>query len=433
MIASETSKSTYNGNGATTVFARLFPVSDKTHVRVVLTDADGVEHEQVVDTDYTVQGVSNPSSGTWTITMVTAPATGETLTILPGVPLTQETDFENQGGFFAKTHENSFDRLTLIAQQLQEQLDRCLKAGVGTDINPEDLITSVVASAAAAETAAENAEAAAEEVGTALIPEWLTATAYTVGRTVVESNKIYRCATNHTSGTFATDLAASRWVYLGVSAWADITGKPSKFDPLLRNQQVFTASGTFTVPAGITEVDVEVLSAGGGGGGVSGTSNRVAGGGAGGSYARARVTGLTPGANIAVTVGTGGTGASAGAGAGNAGGSSSFGAHLSCAGGGAGRTEAINFQESEAPGAVTGSSYIEVLGVRGFGSSTANGAYSKGGDSFYGRGPLNLDAAGENGNAGTSPGAGGGGGCNGTGTTARAGGNGANGLVIVRW
>ena len=48
--------------------------------------------------------------------------------------------------------------------------------------------------------------------------EWATATAYEVGdvRTVASSGECYRCLGAHTSGTFATDLAASKWVLMPV-------------------------------------------------------------------------------------------------------------------------------------------------------------------------------------------------------------------------
>lgn len=41
---------------------------------------------------------------------------------------------------------------------------------------------------------------------------WVTATSYTVGVYVKQSNLIYICAIAHTSGTFATDLTAGDWV-----------------------------------------------------------------------------------------------------------------------------------------------------------------------------------------------------------------------------
>jgi hypothetical protein len=43
---------------------------------------------------------------------------------------------------------------------------------------------------------------------------WLTATAYGVGDVVSESSVAYFCLVAHTSGTFATDLAAGKWQHL---------------------------------------------------------------------------------------------------------------------------------------------------------------------------------------------------------------------------
>lgn len=46
---------------------------------------------------------------------------------------------------------------------------------------------------------------------------WLTATAYTVGALVAQGGSKYYCTTAHTSGTFATDLAAGKWYLLPAS------------------------------------------------------------------------------------------------------------------------------------------------------------------------------------------------------------------------
>lgn len=50
---------------------------------------------------------------------------------------------------------------------------------------------------------------------------WVTATAYVVGDVVSESTLGYVCAAAHTSGTFATDLAAGKWVPIGGDASGD--------------------------------------------------------------------------------------------------------------------------------------------------------------------------------------------------------------------
>jgi hypothetical protein len=44
---------------------------------------------------------------------------------------------------------------------------------------------------------------------------WLTATAYTLGNVVQNSTTSYVCAVAHTSGVFATDYAAGKWIILG--------------------------------------------------------------------------------------------------------------------------------------------------------------------------------------------------------------------------
>lgn len=85
--------------------------------------------------------------------------------------------------------------------------------------------------------------------------------------------------------------------------------------------QVFTSSGTFTIPTGVTGIYVEVIGGGGGGGGNNGWDND-AGGGGGASYTRQWYSGLTAGNTLTITVGAAGTAGTI-TGAGGAGGASS--------------------------------------------------------------------------------------------------------------
>ena len=54
------------------------------------------------------------------------------------------------------------------------------------------------------------------------VDNWATASAYSVDDIVIESSKIYQCLIAHTSGTFATDLAALKWIE--ISAQGNLTG-----------------------------------------------------------------------------------------------------------------------------------------------------------------------------------------------------------------
>ena len=96
----------------------------------------------------------------------------------------------------------------------------------------------------------------------------------------------------------------------------------------------FTASGTWTKPAGLdldTMVLIEVWGGGGGGHGNGG-------GGGGGGYNRRWLRAADVPSSVAVTIGAGGTGGAQGANNGAAGGTTSFGALLSATGGQEGAT-----------------------------------------------------------------------------------------------
>lgn len=56
---------------------------------------------------------------------------------------------------------------------------------------------------------------------------WLTGTAYALEDYVLQGGSLYFCASAHTSGTFATDLAATKWVALTLSSASGVSFTPS--------------------------------------------------------------------------------------------------------------------------------------------------------------------------------------------------------------
>ena len=109
---------------------------------------------------------------------------------------------------------------------------------------------------------------------------------------------------------------------------------PSWVDSGPKGIETFESDGTFTVPAKVTSVKVTVVG-GGGAGYRDGNSGGTKGCGGGGGTAIKVVTGLTPAATVAVTVGAAGICSAGGSGVGSAGGDSSFGSHCSATGGAA--------------------------------------------------------------------------------------------------
>ena len=107
---------TYNGNGSTTAFSTVFVFLEEGDLVVTLIDSGGTETVQTITTEYTVSG-GNGAVGT--VTMVTAPASGEQLKIDRATAKTQLTDYIENDSFPAESHEAALDRLTLIAQELE--------------------------------------------------------------------------------------------------------------------------------------------------------------------------------------------------------------------------------------------------------------------------------------------------------------------------
>lgn len=112
-VAVQSSKAgPYTGDGKTTEFPYTFPVVDLRTVKVYV---DGALQE----TGVTV------TEGK--VTLSTAPGKGVPVAILREVPVTQTTDIQNNTAFYPEIMESAFDKLTMICQQLAEELERCVR------------------------------------------------------------------------------------------------------------------------------------------------------------------------------------------------------------------------------------------------------------------------------------------------------------------
>ncbi len=191
--------------------------------------------------------------------------------------------------------------------------------------------------------------------------------------------------------------------------------------------QTFLNSGSFSVPAGVTQAEVEIW--GGGSGSFASFGSVASGGGAGGGYARKRITGLINGQTIPVTVGGGGSAGNTGGAAASAGGTSSFGTYVSATGGSLNPLASVASPQNGA----TPSGFGVAGDVNFAGSVGQAGVLNQGG--LGGAAPMGgWQNSGTWGVAGAFPG----GGASGAGTGANSatqynGAMGSSGLVVVRW
>jgi hypothetical protein len=180
----------YTGSGTTGPFDFDFKVFETSELKIEkFTIATETSVTLTETTDYSV---ALDGDGTGAVTLVAVLSSAYKLIITRELPLTQEVAYVEGDKFPATTHEEALDRAAMRDQQLQEQLDRCVKVTAGSSTTPDELIDSLetaVAGAVAAKTAAETAETNAElaetnaeaaqaaaEAAAALVPSFVRGT-----------------------------------------------------------------------------------------------------------------------------------------------------------------------------------------------------------------------------------------------------------------
>lgn len=150
MISNERVKHVFSGNGASKKFQIPFDffqntagVFDKNNqISVILTDTTGTETTLVEDIDYEVETHDPSDSGSsgysGYVTLNTAPAVGEKLTIMRDVPLVQELDLEAGQEIGPVELEAALDKVVMTLQQLNEKLQRAICYNPSTTDNQVD-------------------------------------------------------------------------------------------------------------------------------------------------------------------------------------------------------------------------------------------------------------------------------------------------------
>ena len=128
-VQTELRRVVQTGNGATATFYFNAPVLGLDDLDIYTVTTAGVQTLQTRGGagtfDYTM--TINASTKYATVTLNNNLTNGFKVVMLRSTAITQGVDYVEGDPFLAETHEGALDRLTIIATQLQEQLDRSVK------------------------------------------------------------------------------------------------------------------------------------------------------------------------------------------------------------------------------------------------------------------------------------------------------------------
>lgn len=216
-ISSTTTKNSYSGNGSTTAFTYSFYIPTSSDIEVIVRSSTGTESvrsEGVGASDYSISGVGSASGGT--VTFVTAPLSTETVVLRRNTTKTQATDYVANDPFPAETHESALDKLTIIGQDLQEQVDRSIKLSRTNTMTSTEFTVGATDRASkilAFDTSGELS--VTQELGT-FQGNWSASTAYAERDLVKDTstNNIFMANTAHTSSgsqPLTTNTDSAKW------------------------------------------------------------------------------------------------------------------------------------------------------------------------------------------------------------------------------
>ena len=147
-VSSTTTRKSASGDGSNDTFGYDFKIFDDDDITVIIrTDSTGAETTKTKTTHYTVTGVGSASGGNVVFTSGNIPASGETVVLLRTTARTQLTDYVPNDPFPAATHEDALDKLTFIAQELEEQIGRSLKVSQANVIATSEFTADATARA----------------------------------------------------------------------------------------------------------------------------------------------------------------------------------------------------------------------------------------------------------------------------------------------
>ena len=273
-VSSTANKVSYSGNGSLDTFAYTFKIFADSDLKVFIRTSAGTETLKTISTHYTVTNAGVATGGNVVFTSGNIPASGETVVIQRELTLTQGTDYVENDPFPAQSHEDALDRLTFVTQQMQEELDRSIKASVTNTITNSEFTVSATdrANKVFAFDASGNLSVT-QELGTNR-GDWAASTSYAVRDLVKDTStgNIFFVNEAHTSSgsqPLTTNTNSSKYDLLIESLFSGVTAgtvSASKGVLVDGNKDItgfrnVTLSGDLTLGSGavISEAELEAI------------------------------------------------------------------------------------------------------------------------------------------------------------------------------
>lgn len=279
MISNSETKVTYNGNGSTTVFPYTFPLNDADDMHVAIYDkttevSTKLTKDYYVDTNAHTVHYPGYAPGQ-------APALSQQPEILPStktITLYRETDVDQLTDLGDKyplpSIEMALDKVTMILQELTEQLKRSVKVAVGDPETPEErymqmqTYVSETAANSAASSASAGAAAASAITASTKATEAATSAAqaetsknttagYLAQAVSAANNAITKAAAARESATAAALSASSALSSQNAAAASETTAANSATSAASNQVTASNAAGIAEAAASVAEASVQ--------------------------------------------------------------------------------------------------------------------------------------------------------------------------------
>jgi len=127
-VTDASSRAEFSGDSSTTTFDFTYPILATSDINLYhRVDSTGVETLLDETTDYALSATNNDYSSGGTITTVATYATGITLIAVRNIPDSQGATLSDSDVLRLAAIEDALDKLTMLHEQQQEEIDRCLK------------------------------------------------------------------------------------------------------------------------------------------------------------------------------------------------------------------------------------------------------------------------------------------------------------------